>query len=159
VSPRAAGRTSTTRAAGAPDRLIADRPARHFDIELSEAALAGGGRIAGRVHRHGVWRPGRMTVEVRCRELWRERVCGPRGVPSWDATWLWRHAAALDVDPDATWAPFDVRIPAHLPPAIEARTIAWRYEVLVRRRRRGFAESAVTTPLLHEEFAPGWMWP
>jgi hypothetical protein len=41
-------------------------------------------------------------------------------------------------------------------PAVEARTIAWRYEVVVRRRsRRGLAETAARTPLLHEE-SPAW---
>jgi hypothetical protein len=35
------------------DRFIAHWDARHFHIELNDAVLHGGGRIAGRVHRHG----------------------------------------------------------------------------------------------------------
>jgi hypothetical protein len=137
------------------DRLIPDWDARHFHIELNEAALHGGGVIAGRVHRHGAWRSGAMTVDVSCREAWRLPMRGAHGVPSWGGAWLWRHAATLDVDPDATWMPFSLRLPSRLPPAVEARTIAWRYEILVRRRtRHGRDETAARTPLLHEELLP-----
>jgi hypothetical protein len=137
------------------DRLIADWDARHFHIELSEAALHGGGRIAGRVHRHAAWPSGAMTVDVSCRETWRLPVRGARGVPGWGDAWLWRHAATLEIDPDATWARFELGLPSRLPPAVEARTIAWRYEVLVRRRtRHGRVETAARTPLLHEELLP-----
>lgn len=137
------------------DRLIPDWDARHFHIEFSEAALHGGGVIAGRVHRHGAWRSGTMTIDVSCREAWRLPVRGAHGVPTWGGAWLWRHAATLDVDPDATWTPFSLRLPSRLPPAVEARTLAWRYEVLARRRtRHGLDETAARTPLLHEELLP-----
>jgi hypothetical protein len=137
------------------DRLIPDWDARHFHIELSEAALHGGGVIAGRVHRHGAWRSGAMTVDVSCREAWRLPVRGTHGVPSWGGAWLWRHAAMLGVDPDATWASFELHLPSRLPPAVEARTIAWRYEILVPRRTRHWPdETAARTPLLHEELLP-----
>jgi hypothetical protein len=136
------------------DRLIPNWDARHFHIELADAALHGGGRIAGRVHRHGAWRAGAMTLDVSCREAWRLPARTARAIPTWGGAWLWRHIARLEVDPDATWAPFDLRLPARLPPATEARTIAWRYEIVVRRRpRRGLTESAARTPLLHEEAA------
>jgi hypothetical protein len=139
------------------DRLIPDWDARHFHIELSDAALHGGGRIAGRVHRHGAWPAGTMTVDASCRELWRTPIRTARGVPSWSGAWLWRHTAALPVDPDATWTPFELRLPSRLPPAVEARTFAWRYEIFVRRRtRHGRGETAARTPLLHEELTAAW---
>ena len=142
---------------GRIDRLLPNWDARSFHIELSDAALHGGGRIAGRVHRHGAWRPHPMTIAVGCRESWRLPARGARGVPSWGEAWLWRHIAHLEVDPDATWAGFDLALPAHLPPAVEARTMAWRYEIVARcRSRRGRAETAARTPLLHEESALVW---
>jgi hypothetical protein len=136
------------------DRLIPNWDARRFHIEISDAVLRGGGRIAGRVHRDGPWRGGTMTLDVSCRESWRLPPRSARGVSGWGAGWLWRHIARLDVDRTATWVPFDLPLPAALPPAVEARTIAWRYEIVVRRRtRRGLGETAARTPLLHEESA------
>jgi hypothetical protein len=140
------------------DRLIPNWDARRFHIEVSDAALEGGGRIAGRVHRHGPWRAGTMTIDVSCRESWRLPTRSARGVPGWGAGWLWRHIERLEVEPDATWIPFDLPLPALLPPAVEARTIAWRYEIVVRRRARsGLAETAARTLLLHEESALAWV--
>jgi hypothetical protein len=47
-----------------------------------------------------------------------------------------------------------------LPPAVEARTIAWRYELRARRRvRHWFDETAALTPLLHEDAAPQRIYP
>ena len=92
-----------------------------------------------------------MTVDVSCREAWRLPVRGARGVPGWGGAWLWRHAATLEVGTHATWAPFELRSPSRLPPAVEARTIAWRYENLLRRRTRHGPDE---TPLLHEELLP-----
>jgi len=140
------------------DRLIPNWDARRFRIEISDAALEGGGRIAGRVHRHGPWRAGTMTLDVCCRESWRLPTRAARGVPGWGAGWLWRHIERLEVEPDATWIPFDLVLPTRLPPAVEARTIAWRYEIVVRRRTRtGLAETAARTLLLHEESALAWV--
>jgi hypothetical protein len=159
-APLTVGATARPHLDDAPcrvDRLIRNWDARHFHIELSDAALHGGGRIAGRVHRHGAWRPQPMTIAVGCRESWRLPARTARGVPSWGEAWLWRHVARLEVDPDATWAGFDLALPAHLPPAVEARTIAWRYEIVVRSRpRRGRAQTAARTPLLHEEATLVW---
>jgi len=143
---------------GRIDRLIPNWDARRFHIEVSDAVLEGGGRIAGRVHRHGPWRVGTMTIDVGCRESWRLPTRSARGVPGWGSGWLWRHIERLEVEPDATWVAFDLPLPAPLPPAVEARTIAWRYEIVVRRRTRsGLAESAARTPLLHEESALAWV--
>jgi hypothetical protein len=140
------------------DRLIPNWDARRFHIEVSDAALEGGGRIAGRVHRHGPWRGGTLTIDATCRESWRLPPRSARGVPGWGSGWLWRHIERLEVDPDATWIPFDLALPAPLPPAVEARTIAWRYEILVRRRTRsGLGETAARTLLLHEESALAWI--
>jgi len=140
------------------DRLIPNWDARRFRIEVSDAALEGGGRIAGRVHRHGPWRAGTMTIDVSCRESWRLPTRSARGVPGWGSGWLWRHIERLEVEPDATWIPFDLALPKTLPPAVEARTVAWRYEIVVRRRTRsGLAETAARTVLLHEESALAWV--
>jgi hypothetical protein len=55
-------------------------------------------------------------------------------------------------DPDASWAAFCFTLPDHLPPAVEARTIAWRYELRAQRHvRHWFNETAARTPLLHED--------
>jgi hypothetical protein len=139
------------------DRLIPNWDARHFHIEVTDAALRGGGRLAGRVHRDGPWRDGAMTLDVGCRESWRLPPRSARSVPGWGAGWLWRHIARLDIDRHANWAPFDLALPPGLPPAVEARTIAWRYEIVVRRRTRGgLGETAARTPLLHAEAALVW---
>jgi hypothetical protein len=135
-----------------PDRLLSDWDARHFHIELTDAALHGGGFIAGRVHRHGSWRAGRMAIVVRCNECWRSPAFPVRGIPQWRESKLWEAEQPLIPDPDATWAPFAIELPARLPPAVEAPTISFRYELfaLLRVRHR-FAETAALTPLLHED--------
>ena len=98
-----------------------------------------------------------MTMEVRCSECWRSPAHGSHGVPQWRAAPLWQHAAVVKIDADTTWSPFDVALPPALPPAIEARTIACRYEVVMRRRgRRWPGETAARTPLLPEETAAVW---
>jgi hypothetical protein len=143
------------------DRLISDWDARHFHIERTEAALHGGGQIAGRVHHHGTWPSGVISIDASCREHWRTLAHTARGLPTWEANGLWRLAAPLEIaDRDATWAPFDLRLPPRLPSAIEARTIAWRYEIVIRRRmRHGRVETAGRTPLLHEDAAHAWVSP
>jgi hypothetical protein len=136
------------------DRLIPGWDARHFHIELAGAALHGGGRIAGRVHRHGPWRRGTTVVAARCAEAWRSSAPAPRGVPVWHESTLWSAERALDVDSAATWVRFCFDLPDGLPPAIEAATIAWRYELRVRRRApHRLPETAALTPLLHEDSA------
>jgi hypothetical protein len=134
------------------DRLLPEWQARHFHIELTDAALHGGGFIAGRVHRHGSWRTGRMTVVARCFECWRSPAYPVRGIPQWRESKLWEAEQPLIPDPDATWAPFAIELPSRLPPAVEAPTISWRYELFaILRVRHRFAETAALTPLLHED--------
>ena len=133
------------------DRLLANWDARHFHIELADARLEGGGWLAGRVHRHGRRATGAIVVKARCLECWRSADLA-RPPPQWHVAPLWEHAAALRIDPDATWAPFVFHLPDGLPLAVEASTIAWRYEMLAQRNvPHWFNETAAVTPLLHEQ--------
>jgi hypothetical protein len=135
----------------AADRLLADWDARHFHIELSDAQLRGGGRITGRVHRHGSWAPGTIVVTARCLECWIASSL-PSRTPHWNTETLWEQAHPLRIDPDATWAPFEFELPGALPSAVEASTIAWRYELRAERSvPHWFDETAALTPLLFEQ--------
>jgi hypothetical protein len=133
------------------DPLVADWDARHFHLELADAELRGGGRIAGRVHRHGDWHASTIAVRADCTEAWRPRSLPARGRPFWDGERLWEANRTIALDRERTWAPFRFELPRGLPPAIEARTIAWRYEVRAR-CHAGFlhSESAALTPLLYD---------
>lgn len=138
------------------DRLLSSWDARHFRIELSEADPRGGGRLGGRVHRDGTWRTDSIVVSAGCEECWRRSALEEHGVPQWQGLPLWEAEQALRLDPDAHWASFSFELPAGLPPAVEARTIAWRYELFARRKlRHWFDETAALTLLLHEEPTPG----
>jgi len=133
------------------DRLLANWDARHFHIELSDARLGGGGGLAGRIHRHDRRATGPIRVKARCLECWRCPALTSPLPPQWDASPLWEHAVQLRIDPDATWAPFAFHFPDRLPLAVEASTIAWRYELLAQRNvPHWFNETAAVTPLLHE---------
>ena len=49
---------------------------------------------------------------------------------------------------DQRWIAFTFDYPEHLPPAVEANSIAWRYEVEVSRPTRfSMQERAVATPI------------
>jgi hypothetical protein len=134
------------------DRLLSSWDARHFHIELAEADLTGGGRLGGRVHRHGAWPPGPLVVRARCLEVWRTNGPGDPRLPQWRHAVLWERKQPVPVDPDAHWAPFCFELPDELPPAVEGTTLAWRYEVLAERGvRHWFNETAALTPLLHED--------
>jgi hypothetical protein len=118
----------------------------------STRQLEGGGRLVGRVHRHGCWPPGPIEVSACCLESWRFRPSSGCGTPQWHASCLWEAEHPLAIDPDAGWAAFCFALPDHLPPAVEARTIAWRYELRAQRHvRHWFNETAARTPLLHED--------
>ena len=136
-------------------RFVLDQAARAFRVELHDADLRGGGAITGRVHRNGGGSLDGVAVRVRCTETWRDApplvaiVSTVRArSPRWHDHVLWSEECELSGDESAHWAGFRVEIPPGLPPAVEARSIAWRYEVLaIRPRRIGFDETAVITPL------------
>lgn len=133
------------------ERFIANASARHFHLELSDAALSGGGRIAGRLHRHGPWPPELLTVAARCVETWCRVRASMRRPATWDEATLWEDQLSLPTDPDRTWMPFAFALPGELPPAIEAQTVAWRYEITARRPLRlRRIEAAALTPFLFE---------
>ena len=133
------------------DRFIAEVPARTFHVELNDARLAGGGYVAGRVHQHGPRPVGAMTVTVRCTEAWRSRPPWRGAPPVWDENVLWTASALVQLDDDRHWTPFRYEIPAGLPPATEATTVAWRYELVVSRHLRHWRDQHATlTPLLFE---------
>ena len=135
-----------------PDRMIARYDARRFHIELTEVDIQGGGQAAGRVHLH----PGRtasaLEVSCRCLESWRTngrgRVRNLRQAPIWRTTSMWSDVMTFDWPDDQNWAPFRFDLPDWLPPAVEARSIAWRYEIEVRLKvRHGLDDVAVATPI------------
>jgi hypothetical protein len=152
VRVRASARPHLETATWASDRLLPAWEARHFHIELSDADLRGGGTVGGRVHRHAAWPAGAIAIRARCVECWRGSPWAERGTPQWHDAPLWEAVADLHPDPGAGWAPFRFELPDGLPPAVEARTIAWRYELLAERTvRHWFNETAALTPLLYEE--------
>jgi hypothetical protein len=137
-------------------RFVCDYEARRFHVEFTTAELHGGGAIAGRVHRDRELAAGPIVVRARCLEAWREAP--PRlplvtaknsmRMPRWHDRTLWSQELVLDGLSDAHWAPFAFTLPDDLPPAVEARSIAWRYEIEVRRSVRfGPDDRAVITPL------------
>jgi hypothetical protein len=133
------------------DRFVAEVSARTFHVELNDARLAGGGCIAGRVHQHGSRPLGTMKVAVRCTEAWRSRPPWRGAPPDWDENVLWMASAPVQLDGDRRWAPFRYEIPAGLPAATEATTVAWRYELVVSRRLPHRPDQHATlTPLLFE---------
>jgi hypothetical protein len=147
-------------------RLVGDYEARRFHIELATARLVGGGTIAGRVHRDRELTAGPIIVRARCMEAWRDAP--PRipivparhsmRVPRWHERTLWSEELVLDGLADAHWAGFEFALPADLPPAVEARSMAWRYEVMARRPLRLRPdEHAVAVPLGYRAMllAPG----
>jgi hypothetical protein len=150
----AEGRPHVAHGSSGGDPLIAGWDARHFHLELREASLRGGGWITGRVHRDGSWRSNAIVVRVRCDECWRPGGPAARGMPYWRGETLWGAEDVVGVDADHPWASFRFDLPPGLPPAVEARTIAWRYELRARRGRRYRpAETAALTPLLYDERA------
>jgi hypothetical protein len=137
-------------------RLVGDYEARRFHVELSTAVLHGGGAIAGRVHRDRELDAGPIIVRARCIEAWREAP--PRvpivparqsmRLPRWHDRTLWSSELVLEGLAEAHWAPFEFALPRDLPPAVEARSVAWRYEVEARRPLRlRFDERAISVPL------------
>ncbi|MGZ4482570.1 MAG: hypothetical protein ACXVY5_10220 [Gaiellales bacterium] len=137
------------------DRVIANYPARHFHIELADAVIEGGGSITGRVHLHDVHRVESLTVTVRCYETWRtsHSVWTARHPPLWSDARLWQAEVEVATDPDRTWVPFHFDLPEDAPPAVEARTLGWRYEIEARRPVRFAPDERGVVTLLRFEVA------
>jgi hypothetical protein len=138
------------------ERLVSSFDGRRIHLELTTAELHGGGRIAGRVHRDGGPAPGALVARVRCIESWRVSPRPGRwllasrahAIPVWRQVVVFEESAELEPLDDAHWRGFSFDLPAGLPPAVEARTLAWRYEVEARRSVRfGPDDRTVLTPL------------
>lgn len=135
---------------GHADRMIASYPARRFHLELADAVLHGGGYVDGRVHTSGDLDQGTIDVVARCEELWRTnlRFRNRRHPPLWQARSLWQETITIELGSDRRWYQFRFEIPADMPPGVEGRAIAWRYQIAARRPSRlAVAEHAVITPL------------
>jgi hypothetical protein len=137
------------------ERLVSSFPGRRIHIELSTAELHGGGQIRGRVHRDRDNAGGALVVIVRCVESWQKSPSAGRWLPATRPQLpVWRQEVwfedSLQLEPldDAHWRGFAFDLPEELPPAVEARTVAWRYEIEARRAVRfGPDDRAVVTPL------------
>lgn len=103
------------------------------------------------MHQHGPRPLGTVAVTVRCTEAWRSLPPWTGAPPDWDENVLWTASVPIQLDDDRRWAPFRYEIPARLPAATEALTVAWRYELVVSRRIRHWPDQHATlTPLLFE---------
>jgi hypothetical protein len=132
------------------DRVIASHPGRRFHLELSDVRLQGGGHIQCRVHAGEGLDEGSVVVVARFEEAWRTNllVRNRRHPPLWRSRSLWQEQATVELGIDRRWYPCSFDIPVGLPPAVEGRTLAWRYEIDARRApRRGVADRAALTPL------------
>jgi len=135
------------------DRIIPSQPGRGFHLELADAVLEGGGHISGRVHRDTGADDRSFLVTAECGEFWctNFRFRTRRSPLIWKTIRLWSMSEALSIEGDDHWAPFRFEIPAGLPPATEARAIAWRYTIGARAEgRRAFTGDAVLTPVRFE---------
>jgi hypothetical protein len=135
-----------------PDRMIARFDARRFHIELTEVDVQGGGRLAGRVHQHPGETAAVLEITCRCLESWRTNgrgwVRNLRHPPLWRTVCIWSESAPTEWPPGQNWAAFRFTLPDRLPPAVEARSIAWRYEVEARLKIRLVPDDvAVATPV------------
>lgn len=138
------------------ERLVASFSGRRMHVELSDAELRGGGRIEGRVHVHRAPAGGRLVASVRCIESWRMSprpgrlvlMSRANAIPLWRQRVTFEHWLELEPLDDAHWRAFSFDLPDGLPPAVEARSIAWRYEIEARRSVRiGTDDRALITPL------------
>jgi len=138
------------------ERLVSSFPGRRIHIELATAELHGGGTIRGRVHRDGGSAGGALVVSVRCIESWQSSpspgrwlpATRPHALPVWRQDIVFEASSELEPLDDAHWRGFSFALPDGLPPAVEARSVAWRYEVEARRSVRfGPDDRALLTPL------------
>ncbi|HLK44270.1 MAG TPA: hypothetical protein VKV34_13080 [Thermoleophilia bacterium] len=135
------------------DRMIANFASRHFHLELSEAVLAGGGRLAGRVHIDREVAPGALEIAVHCLECWRTSPPSLwwRQPPTWTSRTLWSDVLRTELDGSRNWHGFVFDLADGLPPAVEGYALAWRYEIEAHRPARlGPGERAMITPLQYE---------
>jgi hypothetical protein len=140
------------------ERLVTSFAGRRMHLELAHAELRGGGRIEGRVHVDRAPAPGRLVATVRCLETWRVSPRPGRWIVQSraNAIPIWRHSTWYEVRAEleplaaAHWRAFAFDLPDWLPPAVEARSVAWRYEVEARRSvRLGPDDRTVITPLCY----------
>ena len=126
-------------------RLVGDFEARRFHVELSHAVLGGGGLIEGRVHRDREFAEGPIVVRARCMEAWREApprvpiVPANRSMrmPRWHERTLWSEEQVLDGLVRRALGGLQLqRCRPICRPAVEARSVAWRYEIEARRPLR-----------------------
>jgi hypothetical protein len=138
------------------ERLVSSFTGRRMHIELSRVELHGGGPVEGRVHLDRGPADGRLRAAVRCIEAWRVSPRPGRwilqgranAIPLWRHRILFEEWRELDTLADANWRAFSFVLPDSLPPAIEARAVAWRYEIEARRSVRfGPDDRALLTPL------------
>jgi hypothetical protein len=138
------------------ERLVASFPGRRMHVELSDAALRGGGHVEGRVHLDRAPAGGRLQASVRCIESWRVSprpgrlvlMSRANAIPLWRQRVCFEEWLELESLDDAHWRGFSFTLPDRLPPAVEARSIAWRYEVEARRSVRLRPDDrAMLTPL------------
>ncbi len=135
------------------DRLIPSQPGRGFHLELVDAALEGGGHLAGRIHRDAGNADREFVVTAHCDEVWctNFRFRSRRSPLLWETERLWSATEPVLLDADDHWGPFRFEIPEGLPAATEGRVIAWRYTLEGRAAaRRAFAGHAVLTPIWFE---------
>jgi hypothetical protein len=135
-----------------PDRMIARFDARRFHIELTEVDVQGGGQVAGRVHLQPGHVGAALVITCRCLEAWRTngrgRLLNLRHPPLWRTVCIWSQSVPTEWPAGQHWAAFRFALPDRLPPAVEARSIAWRYEVEARHRIRLVPDDvAIATPV------------
>ncbi|HEY1480003.1 MAG TPA: hypothetical protein VGF46_08225 [Gaiellales bacterium] len=146
------------------ERLVSSFEGRRMHLELAHADLRGGGRIEGRVHRANRSAPGALVASVRCVESWRVTprpgrwmlLSRANAIPIWRQHVCFESSKELAELGEAHWRGFAFDLPDGLPPAVEARSIAWRYEVEVRRAVRfGPDDRTLLTPLGYVNVLPG----
>jgi hypothetical protein len=140
------------------DRMISRFDARWFHIELADAAVQGGGTVSGRVHANGDRIPEHVAVGCRLQEAWRldgrGRFHNLNAPPLWHHATLWEERTEVEWREGAHWASFSFDLPEWLPPAVEGRSIAFRYEVEASSRGLlGLRQRAAETPIGYDVVA------
>ena len=139
-----------------------------FGLSLDVAEPWGGGRVEGRVERHGDKHDGRpIIVTLRCEAAWLDvapQLVGQkrlfsistywdlrtRGIPIWLDELAWSGSAELGDLAQANWLHFALRAPAELPRAFEGTFVSFRWRIVAARRRR-FGSTVASLPLIIRE--------